>query len=86
MVSASRGGGKFSGLLSWRALAVLGLGLFTINPKAAKSANPADVQQNNEWLQTHLLSSPARLPFSFVYGAQSSESLLKDWVRGPFLE
>src|SRR5580692_1686447 len=65
----------------WLALAVLGFGLFTINVIAAESAEPADRHQNDEWVQTHFLNSPARLPFSFVYGTQSSNVLLKDWVK-----
>jgi alpha-galactosidase len=42
-------------------------------------ARTARADQNNPWLQEHLLNSKSPLPFSFVYGRQSSEALLKAW-------
>ena len=54
------------------------LGVIVPSLKAAA----ADRQpQSAEWVQTHLLENPATLPFSFVYGLKSSESLLKDWQK-----
>ena len=38
-------------------------------------------QDTNAWVQEHLLNPKARPPFSFVYGRQASESLLKVWPR-----
>jgi alpha-galactosidase len=34
---------------------------------------------SNQWLQEHLLNSQSQLPFSFVYGRESSRTLLKAW-------
>ncbi len=80
---AKKSGGNFLKRQSrlWLALVVLGFSLLTIRLNAAQSPEAANVQQKNEWLQTHLLNPPARLPFSFVYGTQSSNVLLKDWVK-----
>jgi alpha-galactosidase len=68
-----------SGFSSWLSkwLAVAILGLLPPNAMAAQAVNPA--HQNNPWLQEHLLNSSSQLPFSFVYGRQSSEALLKVW-------
>jgi alpha-galactosidase len=35
----------------------------------------------NQWLQEHLLNDKAQLPFSFVYGRESSSALLKAWPK-----
>jgi alpha-galactosidase len=56
----------------WLAVAVLGL--FSHNARAGQVVKP-----NSTWLQEHLLNSKSQLPFSFVYGRQSSEALLKAW-------
>ena len=61
----------------WKWLAVAILGLVAHNAKAAQAVDPT--HQNNSWLQEHLLNSNAQLPFSFVYGRQSSRALLKAW-------
>jgi alpha-galactosidase len=58
---------------------VLILGLVAHSAKAAQVADPDNAHQDNPWLQEHLLNSHAQLPFSFVYGRQSSEALLKGW-------
>ena len=60
----------------WLALAILGF--LAHNAKAGQVLNPS-AGQNNLWLQEHLLNSKSQLPFSFVYGRQSSEALLKAW-------
>ncbi len=60
-------------VLSWRSrtwLAVATLALFAPTPNEA---------QANPWVQKHLLDADSQLPFSFVYGRQSSEQLLKAW-------
>jgi alpha-galactosidase len=56
----------------WLAVAVLGL--FAHNAEAGQVVKP-----ESTWLQEHLLNSKSQLPFSFVYGRQSSEALLKAW-------
>jgi alpha-galactosidase len=38
-------------------------------------------QDTNAWMQEHLLNPKARPPFSFIYGRQASEPLLKAWPR-----
>jgi alpha-galactosidase len=42
-------------------------------------AQVANSGQSNRWLQEHLLNSPSQVPFSFVYGRESSSALLKGW-------
>ena len=59
-------------------LAVAFLGFIAHNAKAGQVVTPS-AGQNNPWLQEHLLNSKSQLPFSFVYGRQSSEALLKAW-------
>src|SRR5580692_8661641 len=63
----------------WTWLAVAILGLLAHNANAAQAVDSA--RQNSPWLQEHLLNSTAHLPFSFVYGRQSSQALLKVWPR-----
>jgi alpha-galactosidase len=63
----------------WIAVAVLGL--IAYKAKAAQVVNPDNARQNNQWLQEHLLNSKGQLPFSFVYGRQPSEALLKVWAE-----
>jgi len=60
----------------WLAVAILGF--FAHNAKAGQVVNPS-AGQNNPWLQEHLLNGKSQLPFSFVYGRQSSGELLKAW-------
>src|SRR5580692_1152845 len=60
----------------WLVVAILGLIAHTA--KAGQVANPG-AGGNNSWLQEHLLNSKSQLPFSFVYGRQSSGALLKAW-------
>jgi len=43
---------------------------------------PAEMQQKGQWAEEHLLNSQAsQLPFSFVYGEQTSEQLLANWPK-----
>ncbi|MGC2403164.1 MAG: alpha-galactosidase, partial [Acidobacteriaceae bacterium] len=58
----------------WVAVAVLWL---LVQPAMAQTVNPAG--ESSPWLQEHLLNSKASLPFSFVYGRESSQALLKRW-------
>jgi alpha-galactosidase len=64
-------------LAKW--IPVLLLGLIAHNAKAAQAVNPDNGGQSTPWLQEHLLNSNSQLPFSFVYGRQSSQALLKVW-------
>jgi alpha-galactosidase len=67
--------GKFSRrLLRWLALAIFAFGLFT---NRVQATGPGDVR-NDEWLQSHL-GTGSQLPFSFVYGRESSRELLSAW-------
>jgi alpha-galactosidase len=61
----------------WLAVAILGL--FVHHANGAQVVNQDNSLPNNLWLQEHLLNSKGQLPFSFVYGRQSSEALLKTW-------
>ena len=67
--------------MRWFVLAILGSGLTANYAKAADQGNPGNMQSGNEWLEEHLLNAKSQLPFSFVYGRQASEVLLKDWQR-----
>jgi hypothetical protein len=60
-------------------LAIVVLGLFAYNAKAAQVVDQNNARPSNPWLQEHLLNSNVQLPFSFVYGRQPSKSLLKSW-------
>lgn len=64
----------------WLWVAALGLGLVASNAKAAEPAKSSDASQNSEWLRSHL-DAQSQLPFSFVYGRQSSNAFLKTWQR-----
>ena len=37
--------------------------------------------QKNEWVNTHLFESQAKIPFSFIYADQGSGKLLAEWPR-----
>jgi alpha-galactosidase len=65
---------------SWAVAGVLGLSFFAHDARAAITS-VGNGSQNSQWLQDHLLDSRSQLPFSFVYGRQSSEQLLKAWPR-----
>jgi len=65
----------------WLALLILAFGLLFNILQLAGSAGASNNQQKDDWVQAHLLNAHARLPFSFVYGTQSSNVLLKDWVQ-----
>jgi alpha-galactosidase len=62
-------------------LAILGFVLMTNYFHAAAFDQPSDMRQDNQWLQEHLLTATAQLPFSFVYGRESSGALLKAWPK-----
>ena len=49
-------------------------------PAADLSAS-GDTQQGNPWLKEHLLNADSQLPFSFIYGRQASDGLLKIWPK-----
>jgi alpha-galactosidase len=66
--------------MRWLGLAILGFGLITNCVNVAGQGRPGDVQ-GNRWLEEHLLNANSQLPFSFVYGRQRSEELLKVWPR-----
>jgi alpha-galactosidase len=42
-------------------------------------ARPGNAGQGDQWIQEHLLNSKSQMPFSFVYGRQSSQELLTGW-------
>jgi alpha-galactosidase len=42
---------------------------------------PNEGQQREQWVKTHLLDPLAKMPFSFIYGDQSSEKLLGEWPK-----
>ena len=60
-------------------LAVVALCLLAHTARAAQVVAPESTGPQNPWLQEHLLNSKSQLPFSFMYGRQSSEGLLKAW-------
>lgn len=62
-----------------RVLTLLVFVLTTANVAAAQVK--ADNSHQNQWLQRILLNAPSKLPFSFAYGRQSSDALLKAWSK-----
>jgi alpha-galactosidase len=69
----------FSSRLSAKWLAVAIFGLLLHGSNGAQVVNQDNSRSNNLWLQEHLLNSKGQFPFSFVYGRQPSEALLKTW-------
>jgi alpha-galactosidase len=65
----------------WLAVAILGFGLLADCAKAAVTGKLDDTSLKDSWLQDHLLNSKSQLPFSFVYGRQASQALLKVWPK-----
>jgi alpha-galactosidase len=63
--------------LYWLAL----MALLTLCGRLAYGSKPDSEQETNSWVQEHLLNPDSRPPFSFVYGRQASEPLLKAWPR-----
>jgi alpha-galactosidase len=57
------------------AFAILAFALIASDPTLAQS----DGSHQNRWLQEILLNAPPKLPLSFAYGRQSSDTLLKNW-------
>lgn len=45
------------------------------------SVLPSEMQQKDQWVNEYLLDPQAKMPFSFIYGDQSSEKLLAEWPR-----
>src|SRR5713226_2086121 len=62
-------------------LAILGFCLLPNCVIAAGLDKAGDAHRANGWLNEHLLSEKAQLPFSFAYDRQGSTSLLKVWPR-----
>jgi alpha-galactosidase len=72
----------FSQLLVWAVcLLVLLANCATAAGFNAVREQSSDVHQNNQWLQEHLFSDHAKLPFSFVYDRSGSSALLQDWPK-----
>ena len=71
----------WTGLLHWLVLTSLVFALVADYAVAFGMDNPANTPQGGQWLQEHLLMPSSQPPFSFVYGRQPSEALLKGWVR-----
>ena len=62
-------------------LAILGFCLLPNCVIAAGLDKPGDAHSANGWLNEHLLSEKAQLPFSFAYDRQGSSALLKAWQK-----
>src|ERR1700722_11300917 len=62
-------------------LAILIASVLTSYVSVAAVNQPADTHAHDRWLQEHLLSDQAQLPFSFVYDKQGSSALLKAWPK-----
>jgi alpha-galactosidase len=45
----------------------------------AATPTPGEMATASRWVETTLLAADSRKPFSFVYGAKDSQSLLKTW-------
>ncbi len=65
----------------WLATVIFGFGLLANNAMAVAAGKLDNGSQNNPWLQEHLFNANSQFPFSFVYGRQASESLLKVWTK-----
>ncbi|MGC1296849.1 MAG: hypothetical protein WA869_17605, partial [Alloacidobacterium sp.] len=65
--------------VAWFAIVALGFCSLALNAIAANGGEQANARRTNPWLQEHLLNSNSQPPFSFVYGRQPSEALLKAW-------
>ncbi|MGC2171030.1 MAG: alpha-galactosidase [Candidatus Sulfotelmatobacter sp.] len=63
------------------ALVILGFGFLSNCAHAAARHESTGARQDNPWLKEHLLNDQAQVPFSFVYGRESSSALLKDWPK-----
>ena len=57
------------------------IAILSLNGKPAYGHTPDIAQDANSWVQEHLLNPDAHPPFSFVFGRQASEPLLKAWPR-----
>jgi alpha-galactosidase len=57
------------------------IAILFLNGKPAYAHTPNSAQDANSWVQEYLLNPAAHPPFSFVYGRQASEPLLKAWPR-----
>ena len=58
---------------------LLVFGLLAYHPAPAQVVSSGNARPSNQWLREHLLNSNSQVPFSFVYGRQSSKTLLKAW-------
>jgi alpha-galactosidase len=61
--------------------AMLGFVLVANCVMAMALGKAGDAPQDNQWLNEHLLSDQAQLPFSFAYDRQGSSVLLKAWPK-----
>jgi hypothetical protein len=66
--------------LQFSKLAILLFGALASFAAAAETPDPGKPPQIH-WLDEHLLSLGSEPPFSFVYGRQVSDALLKTWPR-----
>lgn len=62
-------------------VAILVLSAMTKCVSGAAADQAAQDHPHERWLQEHLLSDQAQLPFSFVYDKQGSGALLKAWPK-----
>src|ERR1700733_12410742 len=67
-------------LLRWIVLALVAPGFTARIVVAAATDKPASAPRSEEWLQSYL-ALDSELPFSFVYGRQSSSAIVKTWAR-----
>jgi alpha-galactosidase len=49
--------------------------------KADDMVKPEDLEVKNQWVGKHLLAANPMLPFSFVYGRETSEALRPTWSK-----
>src|ERR1700740_2706234 len=58
---------------------LLVFGLLAYHPAPTQVVSSDNARLSNQWLREHLLNPNSQVPFSFVYGRQSSKTLLKAW-------
>ena len=67
--------------ICWLALSIMGVALTVTTIEADDIVRPDDMRQKNQWVEEHLLDAKPKLPFSFVYGKQASNTLLAAWPK-----
>jgi alpha-galactosidase len=55
--------------------------VFGLSGAKAAIITPEEMQQRDQWLKQGLLDSKPQLPFSFVYGGDTSRELMADWQK-----